>query len=301
MMPAPVKGVTLADEIAVTELLLASGAPIDAINAVRRALSRLKGGGLARAIHPARTVALLLSDVPRDDVGAIASGPTVPGGGPRETARRAVHVLDGHGLRERVPAAVRERLERDAAEAPERTFMPDAENRLVGGNGPSLDAMAAHCGRAGLLHRVVTRWLDGDVADAARALHRAARHAPPGPVALLAGGETTVVLRGDGVGGRNQELALRFALLAEAEPLDRPWTFLSGGTDGRDGPTEAAGGLVNAETVAAIRRAGIDPNGSLARNDSGTALAAGDGLLVTGPTGTNVADLQVLLLANRAP
>ena len=299
MLPAPVQGVSLADKVAVTELLLASGAPIDAMNAVRRALSRQKGGGLARAIHPARTVALLLSDVPRDEIGAIASGPTVPGDGPREAARRALAVLDRHALRDRVPLAVREHLVREATEGQAWLVAPDVENRLVGGNGPSLDAMAARCERDGTPHRIVSRWLDGDVADAAASLHRAAMDAPDGPCALLAGGETTVVLRGDGVGGRNQELALRFAVLGEAEPLRRPWAFLSGGTDGRDGPTEAAGGLVDPGTLPAIRAGGIDPAEALARNDSGTALGAGGGLLVTGATGTNVADLQVLVLGQR--
>ena len=299
MLPAPVEGVALADKIAVTELLLASGAPIDAMNAVRRALSRLKGGGLARAIHPARTVALLLSDVPRDAIAAIASGPTVPAGDARTVAREALAVLDRYALRERVPAAVRERLEGDARDEPAPRPEPDVENRLVGGNGVSLDAMAARCERDGLPHRIASRWLDGDVGEAAAFLHRAALAAPEGDVALLAGGETTVVLRGDGKGGRNQELALRFALLAEAKPIPRPWAFLSGGTDGRDGPTEAAGGLVDAGTIERARTAGIDIEAALARNDSGPVLGRAGDLLVTGPTGTNVADLQVIVLGSR--
>lgn len=306
MLPAPIDGVTLADKVAVTGTLLASGVPIDDTNVVRRALSRLKGGGLARAIHPARTVALLLSDVPRDDIAVIASGPTVPQGTAAEVSGAAIDVLRRYALAERVPASVTDVLRKRAGtEGPfavrDRRVDDDpaVENRLVGGNGPSLDAMAARCLADGLPHSIVTRWLDGDVADAAAAMHRAALEAPDGTLALLAGGETTVVLRGDGVGGRNQELALRFAMLAEGAPLGRQWAFLSGGTDGRDGPTEAAGGLVDAGTVPAIRAAGIDPVEALRRNDSGTALAAGGGLLVTGPTGTNVADLQVLVLGPR--
>lgn len=302
MLPAPVEGVSLAEKIAVTELLLGSGVPIDEMNAVRRALSRLKGGGLARAIHPARTVALLLSDVPRDEIAAIGSGPTVAQGTTAQASRAAIDVLRRYGLAERVPASVCKALT-TRAQADELDSGNEGgaivENRLVGGNGPSLDAMAARCVADGLPHRIVTRWLDGDVADAAAAMHRAAMDAPDGKFALLVGGETTVVLRGDGVGGRNQELALRFAMLAERTPLGRSWAFLSGGTDGRDGPTEAAGGLVDAATVPAIRAAGIDPTEALGRNDSGTALAAGGGLLVTGPTGTNVADLQVLVLGPR--
>ena len=297
MLPAPVEGVTLADKIAVTELLLASGAPIDEVNAVRRALSRLKGGGLARAIHPARTVALLLSDVPRDEIAAIASGPTVPPTDPGSVMADALEALRRHGLEARVPASVTRAL---AATRGDERVEPDVDNRLVGGNSVSLDAMAALCKARGLRHHVVSRWLDGDVADAAALVHRAAREAPADCDALLAGGETTVVLRGDGHGGRNQEMALRLALLCESEPIGRAWTFLSGGTDGRDGPTEAAGGIVDAGTPARIRAAGLDPEALLADNDSHAALAASGDLLVTGGTGTNVADLQVLLLGERA-
>ena len=299
MLPAPIEGITLVDKIAVTELLLSSGAPIDAINTVRRALSRLKGGGLARLIHPARTVALLLSDVPRDEIAAIASGPTVP---VREKLDAALAVLRRFDVLDRVPGAVRAVLERSAMERPVRAPLiePNVENRLVGGNGVSVRAMvdggAEAFGNAPHAIVNISDWLDGDVADAAARLHRAAREAPPGDVALVTGGETTVVLRGSGRGGRNQELSLRFAMLCEETPLGRPWAFLSGGTDGRDGPTDAAGGLVDHETVPRLRAVGVDVEAALARNDSGTVLERANALLVTGGTGTNVADLQVVVL-----
>ena len=299
MLPAPAEGLTLADKVAVTEALLASGAPIDEVNAVRRALSRLKGGGLARAIHPARTVALLLSDVPRDDIRAIASGPTIPERRTREDAERALDVLTRHVEPERrSPRAVAVLL--DAVSAPDRPDkLPEVENRLVGGNGISLDAMARRIADEGAEATIVSRWLDGDVADAAATMYRSAVEAGATDAVLLAGGETTVVLRGTGRGGRNQEMALRFALLADASPLPRDWAFLSGGTDGRDGPTETAGGLVDPGTIARMRAAGADPEALLANNDSHAALAASGDLQMTGGTGTNVADLQVLLLGPR--
>ena len=307
MLPAPVEGLTLGDKIATTEALLASGAPIDAVNAVRRALSRLKGGGLARAILPARTVALLLSDVPRDDIAAIASGPTVPTATPSKAAIAALAVLERYGVTEGVPACVRSVLVAMAEGASDQVTAtclsgPIVENRLVGGNGVSLDAAQRLAMKRGMHTAIVSRWLDGDVSEAAAMLHRSAVEAasrvdpPSGTHALLAGGETTVVLRGRGKGGRNQELALRVAMLAEAEPIPGRWAFLSGGTDGRDGPTDAAGGLVDAGTVARIRAAGLDPEALLADNDAYRALAASHDLLMTGGTGTNVADLQVLLL-----
>ena len=298
MLPAPVEGVALGDKIAVTDLLLASGAPIDAINTVRRALSRLKGGGLARAIHPARTVAMLLSDVPRDEIAVIASGPTVPGSPADRQAGEAVDVLRRWCAMDRVPPAVRTVLEQRRHGAVERLPELFVENRLVGGNGTSVRAMAERAVQSGLAASIVSTWLDGDVADAAATMHRAAMTAlgSDSPDVLLAGGETTVVLRGTGTGGRNQEMALRFALLCEREPPPRPWAFLSGGTDGRDGPTEAAGGLVDAGTIPRLRGRGLDVEGMLVDNDSGTALREAGDLLVTGPTGTNVADLQVLTM-----
>ena len=296
MLPAPIEGISLRDKIETTETLLGCGAPIDAINIVRRALSRLKGGGLGRAIHPAQTVALLLSDVPHDNISAIGSGPTVPEPSPAENVKAALAVLERYALTERIPKTVRHVLEKNAILDEGKADQLLIENRLIGGNGLSLDAMSREAERKGLAFRIVSRWLDGDVSDAARTLHAAATEAPKNAIALLAGGETTVVLRGNGKGGRNQELALRFAMLCEAEPLDRPWAFLSGGTDGRDGPTTAAGGVVDASALDRIRAVGSDPNALLANNDSFAALKAAGDLLVTGATGTNVADLQVLVL-----
>lgn len=282
LLPAPVPGVSLRDKGAVTRLMLAAGMDITAMNAVRQHLSRLKGGGFLRAADPAPVTALILSDVIGDDLRVIASGPTVA---PIATAAEVAADLRARGLWDRLPPAVRAHLDQATAAPP----LPPATNVLIGSNGLSLAAMARAARRPGT--RIAGDRLTGDVAEAAAAILAAARTAPR-PACLLWGGETTVTLRGRGLGGRNQELALRVALAG----LPGDWAFLSGGTDGRDGPTAAAGGIVDGDSAARMRAAGIDPAARLADNDSHTALAASGDLLVTGATGTNVADLQVLVL-----
>ena len=273
---APRAGVSLADKARVSELLLASGLDIRAMNLVRQGLSRLKGGGLARAAFPGRLRALLLSDVVGDDPAAIASGPTVR---PLGTPSEAAELLREKAVWDLVPESCRVALSRGSEPVPE------GEVRVVGSNAASVAAMGAAMPGA----HIVDRPLTGDVGAAAAVVATAAR---AGRGVTVWGGETTVVLRGAGLGGRNQELAMRVALLLR--DIDRPWAFLSGGTDGRDGPTEAAGGLVDDGSLARIAAAGLDVEALLARNDSHRALAASGDLLVTGGTGTNVADLQGL-------
>lgn len=285
LLPAPAAGLSLADKVETTRLLLRSGLPIESMNLVRQGLSRLKGGGMLAAAAPARVEALILSDVVGDDLRAIASGPTVAPLGSRAQART---LLEEAELWEHLPDSARAVLRRAR---PAALPHPRPVNRLIGSGRLSLSAMAdAACWSA----RIVTGELTGDVKDAARRIATEAQAAGPGPRILLFGGETTVRVTGPGQGGRNQELALRVAL-AEGMPA-RPWAFLSGGTDGRDGPTEAAGALVDAGTSARIRAAGADPAARLAANDSHPALVMAGDLVFTGPTGTNVADLQILCL-----
>ncbi|MEM8849670.1 MAG: DUF4147 domain-containing protein [Pseudomonadota bacterium] len=273
---APVEGVSLADKAAVSRLLLRAGWDISEMNLVRQNLSRVKGGGLARAAAPGRLEALILSDVVGDDPAAIASGPTVPPlGGPDE----AVSLLTARGMWGDIPDSCRDALTRPAEAVPEAGW------RLVGSNRLSVEAMATAA--PGALVDPVP--LDGDVAEAAGRVADAARR---GPGVTLWGGETTVRLRGEGRGGRNQELALRVARALAGVPP--PWAFLSGGTDGRDGPTDAAGAVVDDGTLARVAAAGLDIDAILARNDSYPALQASGDLLITGGTGTNVADLQIL-------
>lgn len=289
LAPAPIEGVSFADKVAMNGLLLECGAPIDEINSVRKRLSRLKGGGFARHAAPASVGALILSDVPHDDLASVASGPTVANPDPPD---RAKVILRRRGVWERAPASVRAAL----AAPVETSAAAPADNVLIGGNSLSVTAMATPL-PALLPVETAPDWLDGDVSDAAARIageiRRAAAH---GPRALLWGGETTVQVRGDGKGGRNQELALRVARALTAEPPARDWVFLSAGTDGRDGPTDAAGGLVDAGSLGRIRAAGADLDAELSRNNAYAALSAAGDLLITGATGTNVADLQVALL-----
>ena len=293
LLPAPVDGITLAEKTLANDLLLKSGADIVAMNTVRKALSRLKGGGLARKIAPAQGLALILSDVPGDDLSIIASGPTVADDTP---AGRALAIVRSLGLEMAMPETVMAHLKKRAGE-PVEEFVQTTENILVGSNRISLHAMANSAVRGGYETVILSEWLEGDVADAAEAFRKAADTAEAGkPVAILSGGETSVHVTGGGKGGRNQEMALRFAALCRDRPLARDWAFLSGGTDGRDGPTDAAGGLVTPETLGAIEAAGKPVGEYLADNDAYHALNAGGGLVMTGATGTNVADLQVLLL-----
>ena len=287
LLPAPAPGLTLADKAAVNRALLAGGLPIAEVNLIRQQLSRLKGGGFLRAAAPAPVAAYILSDVVGDDLAAIASGPTVAPLGTRADAR---DLLMKRGLWDALPQPVRTHL---SAPEPEAPPLPPARNLLIGSNRLSLQAMAAaHPGAI-----LADAPLEGDVAEAAERIIAAARSASPG-ACLIFGGETVVTLKGKGLGGRNQELALRVALAAEGigGRIGRPFVFLSGGTDGRDGPTEAAGGIVDDRSSARMRAAGIDPEVRLADNDSNPALAASGDLLMTGGTGTNVADVQVLIL-----
>jgi glycerate 2-kinase len=287
LLPAPDAGLTLADKAEVNRILLAGGFDITDMNLVRQQLSRLKGGGMLRCASPAPVTAYILSDVIGDDLRVIASGPTVAPIGNRKAARDLLHA---RGVWQSLPEAARSVLaQEDAAPVP----LPQSHNILIGSNRKSLDAVVKAAGPEAIL---VNDRLTGDVADAAAKVIAAARmKRPRRPSCLVFGGETTVTLRGTGKGGRNQELALRVAM--GMPDLGRSWAFLSGGTDGRDGPTDAAGGVVDAFTTGRILAARGDPGQLLATNDSHTALGLAGDLLRTGPTATNVADVQILLFA----
>ncbi len=287
LVPAPADGVSLKDKIDVNKVLLGAGFDIVETNLVRQALSKLKGGGLARMAAPAPVRSLIISDVIGDNISAIASGPTAPRLG---THQKAVELLRVAGVWDQIPPLAQQQL--NAPADPQITGKAQVTNTVICSNAQSLAAMAD---AAQAWHpRVVTAGLCGDVSDAAAAIWHDIRHAPSaGPQMLIWGGETTVTLKGTGQGGRNQELALRVAQLAQDLPGD--WLFLSGGTDGRDGPTDAAGGMVDAGTLKRLAAAGIDFDALLANNDSYNALRLAGDLFVTGPTGTNVADVQIFL------
>jgi hydroxypyruvate reductase len=297
LMVQPAAGIALAEKQEVTRLLLASGASIHEMNAVRKHLSGLKGGQLAQRAAPARVVALLLSDVIGDNLDVIGSGPTAPDS---STFAGALEVLDRYGLRARVPAPVRERLERGARGEEAETPKPGdplferVQNLVVGSNALAVEEAARTARGLGYRPLVLTTSLDGEAREQARMLVAMAREAQqsgrPGkaPLCLLAGGETVVTLRGAGKGGRNQEFALAAALALQGS---RGVSVLAGGTDGTDGPTDAAGAVVTGETVARGAALGLSAQDALARNDAYPYFDATGELIRTGPTGTNVMDL----------
>jgi glycerate 2-kinase len=308
LLPAPVPGVSLEDKAAVTSRLMRAGATITELNTVRKHLSRLKGGGLARAAAPARVVTLVLSDVVGDDLSTIASGPTVPD---PTTYADALRILDDRGLASAVPPSVRRHLEAGRhGEAPETPKPRDpifrrVRTRLIGSNRISVQAAAREARRQGLRPLVLTTRLEGEAREVARALVAILREcvesgtpsAPP--VCLLAGGETTVTVRGRGRGGRNQEMAVAAAEVLASFPVEAVMAALA--TDGVDGASDAAGGVADRTSVARAQALGLAPPAAfLAANDSSAFLGPLGDLIVTGPTGTNVVDLAVLLAAKRA-
>ena len=308
LLPAPVRSLTLADKAAVTAQLLRAGADITELNTVRKHLSRLKGGGLARKASPARVVALVLSDVVGDDLSTIASGPTVPD---PTTYADALRVLADRGVLDRVPRAAREHLEAGArgqrmeTPKPGDALLRRVRTRVIGSNRLSVGAAAREARRQGLRPVVLTTRLEGEAREVARMLvavlrecTESSRPAAP-PVCLLAGGETTVTVRGDGRGGRNQELVVSAAAALADFPVEAVVASLA--TDGVDGASDAAGGVADRTSLTRARALGLAPPAAfLAASDSHGFLAPLGDLIVTGPTGTNVVDLTVLLAGGRA-
>ncbi len=287
--------VTLSDAQQTFRLLLESGADIHSINTVRKHLSRIGGGRLARAAAPADVLALVISDVVGDDLSVIASGPTVPD---PTTFAEAIAVLRRYNLWHRVPDSVRERLEAGVTDPSLETPKPADPRfarvitRLIGTNRRALEAAADEARQRGYSVRILTDRLTGEAREVAPRLVTTLRDVREDrPVCLLWGGETTVTVRGSGRGGRNQELALSAALALEGWKAAA--VLLSGGTDGRDGPTDAAGAWATPDTVHQARACGMDPQAYLDNNDAYAFFEALDQLLFTGPTHTNVMDVQV--------
>jgi hydroxypyruvate reductase len=290
LLPAPAQGISLADKQALNAALLASGLDIVEMNMIRQQVSTLKGGGLLRQAAPAHVSAYILSDVVGDDLRAIASGPTVAPLGTKTSARERLQQV---GAWDTLPASITVHMQGPDV----NDDLPKATNTLVGSNRQSVEAAAAHL-RPDFNVIAIDDPLVGDVDTAAQTIITALDNQLPvsAPTAIVWGGETTVQLQGDGRGGRNQEMALLVAQhLNDCNPT-QGIHFLSGGTDGRDGPTDAAGAIVDAGTWARITDAGLDPAALLANNDSYAALQASGDLLITGATGTNVADIQILMI-----
>ena len=301
LLPAPVEGVSLSDLRELTQILLDCGATIQEINTLRKHLSLLKGGRMARLAHPATLITLILSDVVGDDLSSIASGPTVPD---PTTYADCLGLLDRMDLRGRVPGSILGHLERGAAGGAEETpklgdpVFVRTQNVIVAGNRQALEAARLEAERLGYHTLVLSSLMEGETREVALVHAACAKeilasgNPAPAPACLLSGGETTVTIKGDGKGGRNQEFVLAAALALEG--LEGV-AVLSAGTDGTDGPTDAAGAVADGRTVSRAREQGLDPERFLANNDSYTFFQALDDLVITGPTLTNVMDLRIVL------
>nr|XP_033781681.1 glycerate kinase [Geotrypetes seraphini]XP_033781682.1 glycerate kinase [Geotrypetes seraphini]XP_033781683.1 glycerate kinase [Geotrypetes seraphini]XP_033781684.1 glycerate kinase [Geotrypetes seraphini]XP_033781685.1 glycerate kinase [Geotrypetes seraphini]XP_033781686.1 glycerate kinase [Geotrypetes seraphini]XP_033781687.1 glycerate kinase [Geotrypetes seraphini] len=344
LLPAPVPPVTLEEKQTVTKMLAARGATIHELNTVRKSLSRLKGGGLAQAAYPAQVLSLILSDVIGDSLDIIASGPTVPSS---HSASDCLQILGKYNLQHAMPAAVKSALQQPNSLPDPREFK-HVHNVIIGSNSLALAQARCRAQELGYLPLVLSAAVSGEVKEVSRfyslliqlvcsylvepgtdpqaerdlmklqipgldlpgCLETLNSFRPGRAVCLLAGGESTVHLQGDGKGGRNQELALRVALelhrvqMAKADCSLGRWdiVFLSGGTDGQDGPTDAAGAFCSLELVKQAEQEGLDVEAFLGCNDSYTFLSKfqnGHSLLLTGLTGTNVMDIQIILIRNR--
>ncbi len=303
LLPLPAAGLTLADKQRTTQLLLRSGATIAEVNAVRKHLSAIKGGRLAAAT-PASVLTLILSDVGGDDLGVIGSGPTAPD---RTTFLDAVRIVRRYGLWERLPVAVRIHLVeglaggRDETPKPRSLIFRRVQHAVVGNNRLAVEAAAKAAHKEGYESVLLGMFVTGEAGQFGRWMGElgkelARRTTLPGPVCVLAGGELTVTVRGSGTGGRAQEFALAAALVVQGTP----GIWVAGfGTDGRDGPTDVAGAVVDGETVARGERKRMDAARVLRKHDSYTFFKKVGGHIKTGFTGTNVNDLYVLMVSNR--
>jgi hydroxypyruvate reductase len=295
LTPLPAPPITLAEKQETTRLLLACGATIHELNAVRKHVSLFKGGLLAKAAAPAHVLSLILSDVVGDDLDVIGSGPTAPDA---STFESALGVIDKYGLRDRLPRSVRERLSRGGEETPKPgdSMFRKVENVIVGSNQKSLEAAARKARELGYKSLILASTIEGETRDVAR-MHaaivrqiRVSGQPLRAPACVVSGGETTVTIRGSGKGGRNQEFALAAAI--DIAGLEKVLVF-SAGTDGTDGPTDAAGALADGSTIARSRR---DAAAALLENDSYPFFADLGDLVITGSTGTNVMDLHLAMV-----
>jgi glycerate-2-kinase len=299
LMPLPREGVTLKDKQDLTKTLLKSGAAIAEVNTVRRHLSAFKGGYLAKAAYPATVLSLIVSDVVGDGLENIASGPTAPD---KSTFQEAVDILKKYSIWDNAPLTVKETLVKGVngrvAETPKPKdpVFEKVHNVIVGSNQSACNAIKQYFEANKVKTCVLAEPLEGEARHVAANLAQKIREMKatmPKPVCLIAGGETTVTVNGKGVGGRNQELALAAALhLKGLEGI----VFAALSTDGVDGPTDAAGALIDDSTLRNAERLGLNPKGLLADNDSYRFFSGLQDLVLTGYTGTNVNDLAIALV-----
>jgi glycerate 2-kinase len=302
LMPSPTSPFTLDEKKACTRLLLECGATIDEINAIRKHLSRAKGGQLAKEAYPATVISLLLSDVVGDRLDVIASGPTVPD---ESTYADCLEIVERYGLSDRLPKGIVEHfragMEGLVPETPKRgdPVFSQVQNLIVGNNRECLLAARDKAASLGYHTLVLSSQIEGEAREAARVLASVAKEIRQAgfplepPACVLAGGETTVTIHGEGKGGRNQELALSCALAIDG------WegiSLFSSGTDGTDGPTDAAGAFVDGATCGRAREKGLDPRAFLRENDSYPFFESLGDLIKTGPTRTNVMDMICIVV-----
>lgn len=294
LLCAPAAGLTLDDKIALNRSLLASGAPIGDMNILRKHLSRVKGGQLAAACHPAPLHSLMISDVAGDDPSLIASGPTV---GEASRAEEALAIIDRYGIA--APPHVREAVARSSVVAPDDPRLARATTQIVAAPAQSLAAAAEQATESGLSVRLLGDALEGEARDLGQAQARlaiglqSAMQAGAAPILLLSGGECTVTRRGDGIGGPNAEFTLAAAIELNGH---HGIHVLSCDTDGVDGAAEVAGAYAGPETLGQARRLNVDPREALASNDAHSFFGAVQGQIVTGPTLTNVNDFRAILV-----
>lgn len=303
LLVAPQQGISLADKQETTRLLLNAGANIQELNAVRKHISAIKGGRLAETAFPAGILSLILSDVIGDPLDVIASGPTTPD---PTTFQDALNVIGRYHLTRKIPVNVLDILQRGCTgEIPEtpkagNQVFTHVQNIVIGGNMGAIEAARTEAIRRGYEASIVSATLQGEARlvgaslaqQAVAALQRLERSSSK-RICMICGGETTVTVGGRGLGGRNMELALAFAKeAAGAEGI----ALLSAGTDGTDGPTDAAGAFADAKTISMAAARGLSPDAYLEENDSYNFFKAIDGLFITGPTGVNVMDIQIILI-----
>ncbi len=295
LLPAPAPGLDLADEISLNEALLRSGAPISAMNAIRKQFSRIKGGRLAMAAHPAKVVTLVVSDIPGDDPALVSSGPTIPSA---TTSHDAIAKIDRYGID--LPEKLIRLLHsgNDAPRIDDPVFQGHSVH-VVASAKVSLEAAASAAAKQGIRAVILSDSLEGEAREAG-AFHAAIareveRYGRPfeRPIIVLSGGETTVTVRGNGKGGRNTEFLLALALNISGIP---GIYALAADTDGIDGSEDNAGAFVDSNTIDRMLSAGVSAEDFLMKNDAWTAFATIGDLFVCGPTGTNVNDFRALLI-----
>ncbi len=303
LLVSPIEGVTLREKQVITEMLLRSRADIYELNTVRKHISKVKGGRLVEIAYPATVFSLILSDVIGDRIDVIASGPTAPD---ETTFNDALLVLEKYRLMDKAPKGIINVIDKGAkgllTETPKEgdKIFENVKNIVIGSNKIVLEAAKKRVEDLGFYAEIISSEFSGEARHVGRQLADIARSRQSRPSkpfnCLISGGETTVTVKGNGMGGRNMELALSFAMQIEGiEGI----TLLSAGTDGTDGPTDAAGAVVDGETVKKAKAMGLNPIEYLNNNDSYNFFKKIDGLFITGPTGTNVMDVQIIAIEGK--